>query len=176
MRRHVGPQRVMARQSLSKVDGEVDRKKCAALDASHGRQPRVVSDVGGLAGPRREGAEARDDQECRAAGSGSGRFTVRQQRLESGAIALIERPAGMDEVNETGAERVSRSLNRSDRCQQPRRTKSRQRTRPVEREERTGLGHLTMAHEDRVRSSLAGLTSARNYSGAFATTASCAEA
>ena len=77
----------------------------AALDAAHGVEPADVRDVGGLARPGRDGAEARHDDDlgagcrCDAAGAGFAR-AVGQQALEQRAFTRVEIALEIDEVDE----------------------------------------------------------------------------
>jgi hypothetical protein len=110
----------------------------AALDAQHGRQPGVARDVGRLAGPRRNRAQARNDEELRGAGPRLARLlAVGQQRGEARVFVVFERTRDMDEVNEATLDRLSAGRDAPDPRQQPLRTKWGQRARTREREELT---------------------------------------
>jgi hypothetical protein len=84
-----------------------DRDLDAALDAVHVGQAAVVGDIGGLAGPRRDRAEARDHHEAVALGLSGERRAVGQHRADAGLILGGQRRVRIDEVHELAVHRFN---------------------------------------------------------------------
>ena len=78
-----------------------ERVADAALDAAHRRQAAIAGDVGGLAGPGRHGAQARDDQQFQYLGRGGfgiGRIAVIEQFGQAPCVLRAEFGVGQDKV------------------------------------------------------------------------------
>lgn len=98
-----------------------DREFDAALDAPHRLQTAVVRDIGGFAGPRRDSAETRHDQEglrvtmrCLQCG-----IAITQQCLDDMRLRIIEGGVGMDEMQIERADINDIRVDRFQRGEQP---------------------------------------------------------
>ncbi len=114
-------------------------KPRAAFNAQHRLEPAVVRDVGGLAGPRRDRAEARHHQPgCCGLRRRGERRAVLQQSVEPCALARVERALQVHEVHMLAVHRADARLDRLKAREQLARAKCRKRTRTVECETRVG--------------------------------------
>ncbi|EHP40252.1 hypothetical protein OR16_26678 [Cupriavidus basilensis OR16] len=90
-----------AQQALLADHGDLD----AALDSVHVLEAAVMRDVGRLAGPRRDGAEARDHHKAITVGLCLERRAIGQQRGDAGAVVLRQRHVGVDKMQELAVHR-----------------------------------------------------------------------
>lgn len=115
--RVVGQRLLAAEQARLQRDREFD----AALDATHLREAAVLRDVGRLAGPRRNRAEARQHDEGlgRALlGRRLERRAVVHQRVDAGAVVGRQRLGRIDEVQELAAHRDDVGVDLPERVEQ----------------------------------------------------------
>jgi hypothetical protein len=97
-------QRLAAAQQALLAD---DRDFDTALDAVDMREAAVMGDVGGLAGPRRDRAEARDHHEAVAVRRIGKRRAVGQQRRHAGLLFGRQRRLCVDKVQELAMHRFN---------------------------------------------------------------------
>ncbi len=98
------------------VDGEAP--KHAALDPAHALQSAVTGDVGGLGGPRRDGADPRRHQQS-VAGAGRGCLAGMQQLAEQHLAVVAEGSFQVDEVAIVRGQPGQRGQHRGDPGLQP---------------------------------------------------------
>jgi hypothetical protein len=123
----------------------------APLDPLDHVETADVNDVGGLARPRRDRAEARHDDERRTRRDGARARTVAQQRLEALQLGRRERPARLDEVQIVARERRDAGTDATDRLQAALHAKARQRRATGKgQESRAGsfVVHSESAHDN----------------------------
>ncbi|MNN15348.1 hypothetical protein D3C81_1284500 [compost metagenome] len=112
---HVGVQRLAAAQQALLADhGDLD----ATLDAVHVRQPAVMRDVRGLAGPWRDRAETRNHHEAVALGLGRERRAVGQQRGNARLVFGGERRVGVDKMQKLAMHRFNIGIDLFERGKQ----------------------------------------------------------
>ncbi len=83
----------------------------AALDAMDLRHAAIAGDVGGLAGPGRNGAEARDHDEALAVFPALEDIAVSQQGLQAAGFILRRRRRRIDEMQKTAGNADDGRLN-----------------------------------------------------------------
>ena len=99
---------------------ELDRVCDTALDPLDRVEPAAMRDVGGLAGPRRQGAEPRqDDERFRACRRRCGRRAVVEERVELFALGGGQRARRRHHVHRAGGQRSYRDAVGLQRLDQP---------------------------------------------------------